>query len=102
MKDLISREAVLNLVLPWCADDDGSVGKMGDLREVLDDIENLPSVELEEQKKAAALEALEDVRAEIEAMYGVTDYCDGSIRVDKYEVLASIEQKIKEIKHESI
>lgn len=65
MSDLISREAVLNLVLPWCADDDGSVGKMGDLREVLDDIENLPSVELEEQKKAAALEALEDVRTEI-------------------------------------
>jgi hypothetical protein len=46
--DLISREAVLNLVLPWCADDDGSVGKMGDLREVLDDIENLHSAEPQE------------------------------------------------------
>lgn len=44
---------------------------------------------------------IEDIKAEIEAMYGVTDFCDGSIRIDKYEVLASIEQKIAEVKHEN-
>lgn len=42
--DAVSRRAVLDLVYPWCADDDGSVGKIGDMREVLDDIEALPSV----------------------------------------------------------
>ena len=48
--------------------------------------------------KALVIQALEDVRAEVEAMYGVTDFCDGSIRVDKYEVLESIERKIAEVK----
>ena len=50
---------------------------------------------------AEVVKALEDVRAEVEAMYGVTDLCDGSIRVDKYEVLVSIERKIKEYTHET-
>lgn len=84
MSDLISREAVLNLVLPWCADDDGSVGKMGDLREVLDDIENLPSVELEEQEEAAVLKALKDVRTEID-----TEYKKFRNKSDKWDERAS-------------
>lgn len=48
--------------------------------------------------RGAVCKFLKDVRAEIEAMHGVTDFCDGSIRIDKYEVLASIEQKIAEVK----
>lgn len=47
--------------------------------------------------KGAVVKVLKDVGAEVEAMYGITDFCDGSIRVDKYEVLESIERKIKEI-----
>lgn len=39
-----AKNEALNLVYPWCADDDGSVGKIGDMRELLDDIEALPSV----------------------------------------------------------
>ena len=51
-------------------------------------------------KNAEIIQALEDVKAEIEAMYGVTDTCDGSLRIDKYEALESIECKIKEIRNE--
>lgn len=50
--------------------------------------------------KSEALKALEDVRAEVEAMYGVTDTCTRRLMIDKYEVLESIERKIKEIEHE--
>lgn len=52
------------------------------------------------EREEAVLKALKEVKAEIEAMYGVTDTCDGSLRIDKYEALESIECKIKEIKNE--
>jgi len=42
--DCISREAVLDIIMPYCQDDDGSVGNTGDLRNALDDIESLPPV----------------------------------------------------------
>ena len=41
---LIEESKVLNIVSAWCPDDDGSVGKVGDLREMLDEIEALPTV----------------------------------------------------------
>ena len=78
MSDLISREAVLNLVLPWCADDDGSVGKMGDLREVLDDIENLPSVE-----QAEWISVKDSRKPKIRERVWVTD-CDGEVWIMYY------------------
>lgn len=45
MSDLISREDVLNVAYKYCPDDDGSCSNADkDLRELLDDIEDLPSV----------------------------------------------------------
>lgn len=41
---LIEESRVLELVSEWCPDDDGSVGKVGDLREMLDEIEALPTI----------------------------------------------------------
>ena len=43
--DVISRQAVLDVLIPYCADDDGSVENTDDLRNALDDIESLPSVQ---------------------------------------------------------
>lgn len=93
MSDLISREAVLNLVLPWCADDDGSVGKIGDLREVLDDIENLPSVE------AVPLSVIEDIKAEIEEL-GIWHEKLLIETIDIKRVLEIIDEAVKECTHE--
>ena len=46
MDDLISRQAALDIVMCYCPDDDGSCSKAGvDLREMLDDIESLPTTE---------------------------------------------------------
>lgn len=46
--DLISRQAALGVVFPYCQDDDGTCSKNGDdLRNLLDDIENLPSAQTE-------------------------------------------------------
>lgn len=41
---LIEESKVLDIVSEWCPDDDGSVGKVGDLREMLDEIEALPTI----------------------------------------------------------
>ena len=41
---LIEESKVLDIVFSWCPDDDGSVGKVGDLREMLDEIEALPTI----------------------------------------------------------
>ena len=41
---LIEESKVLDIVSEWCPDDDGSVGKYGDLREMLDEIEALPTI----------------------------------------------------------
>ena len=41
---LIEESKVLDIVSDWCPDDDGSVGKDGDLREMLDEIEALPTI----------------------------------------------------------
>lgn len=43
-EDYISRQAVLDVLMPYCADDDGSVENTDDLRNALDDIESLPPV----------------------------------------------------------
>jgi hypothetical protein len=41
---LIEERRVLDIVYEWCPDDDGSVGKDGDLREMLDEIEAIPTI----------------------------------------------------------
>ena len=41
---LIEESKVLDIVSEWCPDDDGTVGKDGDLREMLDEIEALPTI----------------------------------------------------------
>lgn len=41
---LIEESKVLDIVSAWCPDDDGSVGKVGDLREMLDEIEAIPTI----------------------------------------------------------
>lgn len=41
---IIEGNKVLDIVSEWCPDDDGSVGKVGDLREMLDEIEALPTI----------------------------------------------------------
>lgn len=42
--DLIDQGAAVQVAMEWCPDDDGSVGKIGDLRELLDEIEALPTI----------------------------------------------------------
>ena len=50
MDDVISRQAVLELTMQYCPDDDGTCSKAGsDIRELLDDIEHLPSAQPERE-----------------------------------------------------
>lgn len=46
MADLIDKQSVLEIAMCYCPDDDGCCSKAGnDLREMLDEIEALPTVE---------------------------------------------------------
>ena len=46
MDDTISRQAAIELAMQYCPDDDGSCSKADrDIRELLDDLENLPSAQ---------------------------------------------------------
>ncbi len=42
--DLIDQGVAVQVAMEWCPDDDGTVGKIGDLRELLDEIEALPTI----------------------------------------------------------
>lgn len=42
--DLIDQYEAVKIAMEWCPDDDGSVGKIGDLRELLDEIEAMPTI----------------------------------------------------------
>lgn len=46
--DLISRKAAINIAMQYCPDDDGSCSKAGaDIREMLDELEDIPSAQPE-------------------------------------------------------
>ncbi len=46
--DLISRNDVLEIIMQYCTDDDGSCAKPNaDLREMLDEVENISAVDAE-------------------------------------------------------
>ena len=46
MADLIDKQSVVDIVMCYCSDDDGSCSKANvDIRELLDEIENLPEIE---------------------------------------------------------
>ena len=42
--EYINKEDVLELVMHYCPDDDGSCSNLGDIRDLLDEIEALPSL----------------------------------------------------------
>ena len=50
--------------------------------------------------KALVINVLEDVKAEIEAMYGVTDSRTRRLMIDKYEVLDLFDRKVNEVTDE--
>ena len=47
----ISRQAAVELVMKYCPDDDGAVQCDGDIRGLLDELENLPSAQPETAKR---------------------------------------------------
>ena len=56
--ELIDRQQVIDLAMQYCPDDDGSVLRDVDIRELLDDIENLPSAQPEEAIPVLWIEAI--------------------------------------------
>lgn len=50
MNDLIRRKDAIDIAMQYCPDDDGTCSKGDvDIRELLDDLENLPSVQPEQK-----------------------------------------------------
>lgn len=80
MDDLISRQAAIELAMQYCPDDDGSCSKADrDIRELLDDLETLPSAQ-PELKKGKWI-----VHPEVKNVYGGT-YIECSQCGEKYVV----------------
>ncbi len=48
MAEYIERRAALDIATEWSPDDDGSVGKTGDLRGMLDELEAIPAADVVE------------------------------------------------------
>jgi len=42
----VELDAVLAVATDWCPDDDGSVAKTGDIREMLDELETIPAADV--------------------------------------------------------
>ena len=62
MGDLISRKAVLEIVMQYCPDDDGSCSKAcADMREMLDEIEALAAVDAVEVVRCKDCEFATDI-----------------------------------------
>jgi len=73
MDDLISRQAAVELAMKYCPDDDGTVQCDGDIRELLDELENLPPAQPEEAIPVSWIEAkIERFKAEDNAFCGLT------------------------------
>ena len=65
MDDLIRRQDAIELAMQYCPDDDGSCSKAGaDIREMLDELEDLPSAQ-PEQKWIPCSERLPDSRRSV-------------------------------------
>jgi hypothetical protein len=60
--DCISREAAIELATQYCPDDDGSCSKADrDIRELLDDLENLPSARHDSKELSFTHKALDTI-----------------------------------------
>ena len=71
---LIDADKVLNIVVAYCPDDDGSCSKAGaDLREMLDEIEALPEIDAEPIKHGHWIVA-DDGVTRCSICYGASDY----------------------------
>ena len=74
-KEYIEREAALDIAVEWCPDDDGSVGKTGDLREMLDELEAIPAADVVEVVKCAECKYAEFEREDAEDGIQLCWYC---------------------------
>ena len=74
MSDLISRSAAIKIAMLYCPDDDGSCSKANiDIREMLDDLENLPAVDAEPVRHRRWILKVHDKR--VNYLWTVTAYC---------------------------
>jgi len=49
-KDIIYKQAAVELTMKYCSNDDGAIQCNRDIRELLDELENLPSAQPERKK----------------------------------------------------
>lgn len=79
MKEYIELKAAVDLAMQYCPDDDGACSKADrDIRELLDELENLPPIQLD----------MPSVRCRDCKLYegdcGWCDYWDGSVNFDDF------------------
>lgn len=75
--EYIPRSDVIEIAMEWCPDDDGSVGKVGDLREMLDELESIPAADVEEKRYGQWVKAQDRGIVSYSELYAECSVCHG-------------------------
>lgn len=90
MDELIHKKDVIDICLQYCPDDDGTCSKAcGDLREMLDEIENLDTVQLEDDWVLVGDGLPEEKDSIFAKYYGTNRWKDGMFRKRSDNVLVT-------------
>ena len=102
MDDLIRRKDAVELAMQYCPDDDGSCSKGDrDIRELLDDLENLPSVQPKPTLYGYPLEHL-DMIARVMAEENCTPEDVARLLQNAGEIALMVRDEMMEMLKESV
>lgn len=74
--DYIKRSNALEIATEWCPDDDGSIGKIGDLREMLDELESIPTADVAPVRHGRWIDAYPQKEQNLMFNYGTCSICE--------------------------
>ena len=91
MSDLISKQAAVELAMKYCPDDDGTVQCDGDIRGLIDELENLPPAQPEEDWIPVDKDMPVEYDSVFERFHGTDKWRDGMWLKSSAKVLVTVE-----------
>ena len=91
MSDLISIQAAVELAMKYCPDDDGTVQCDGDIRGLIDELENLPPAQPEEDWIPVDKDMPDEYDSVFTRFHGTDKWRDGMWLKSSARVLVTVE-----------
>ena len=91
MAELIDMQDVIELAMKYCPDDDGTVQCDGDIRELIDELENLPPAQPEEDWIPVDKDMPDEYDSVFTRFYGTDKWRDGMWLKSSAKVLVTVE-----------